>query len=118
VVDTFEPGQVEADVVGGPAGAEFPAACGELPDQVREAAVMRLAAGGAAQDRDDVVGVLFPVREERGCFGIEENEAGSVGRLVVVGEDRGVEGAATLARRDRRNSITSCRLSMVSGYGR
>jgi hypothetical protein len=40
VVELLDAGVVEADVVGGPAGAEFGALGGELADEVREVAVV------------------------------------------------------------------------------
>jgi hypothetical protein len=53
---------VEADVVGGPAGAEFLAAGCELTVQVGEALVVRVLARAAAEDGADVVRYLFPLR--------------------------------------------------------
>jgi hypothetical protein len=45
----------------GPAGAERLAVCGELADEVREVAVVRVTARGPAQDRDALAGNALPV---------------------------------------------------------
>src|ERR671923_2327141 len=56
VVEVLGAGVVEADVVGGPAGAELGALGGEFADEVREVAVVGVVAGRCAQNRDDVAG--------------------------------------------------------------
>ena len=80
VVEALGAGLVGADVVRGPAGAERLAAGGELADEVGEVAVVRVAAGFGAQDRDGVVGGAVPVDEEAFGARVEEDEAGVVGR--------------------------------------
>jgi hypothetical protein len=52
---------VEADVVGGPFGTEGLALGGDLPDQIGEVAVVGVAAGFGAGDRDDLVGHVVPI---------------------------------------------------------
>ncbi len=52
----FGAGVVEADVVGGPFGAERLALGGELADEVCEVAVVWAAAGFGAKDGDDLIG--------------------------------------------------------------
>ena len=80
VVEPFGAGAVVADVVAAPAGAEVVAAGGELADEVVELAVVRVAAGFGAQDRDADVGSRVPVGVEALAGRVEEREPGDVRR--------------------------------------
>jgi hypothetical protein len=87
-------GLVLAHVVRRPAGAEFLAAGGQLPDQVLKPPVMRVAAGLGAKVGHQVVGRTLPVGKELACAGAEEHEPGDVGRPDRVDEQLGVQGVA------------------------
>ena len=52
VVEVFDAGAVGADVVGAPAAAEVVAAGGQFADEVVQALVVGVLAGGGAQVRD------------------------------------------------------------------
>ena len=52
VVGDFDAGGVDPDVVGGPSDAELVAAGGQLPDQVRQLAVVRITTDLGAQQGD------------------------------------------------------------------
>jgi hypothetical protein len=86
MVEELDAAGVDPDVVRGPAPAELFAAGGQLPDQVREVPVVRVAAGFGAQQGDGVVGGLVVVAEELGRVRVEEDEPGGVGRSSRVGE--------------------------------
>ena len=73
-------GSVEAHVVRGPVGAECLALRGELADEVWEVSVVRVSAGGRAQDRGGLAGGALPVGVEGFGAWIEEDEAGVVRR--------------------------------------
>jgi hypothetical protein len=88
------PGLVLAHVMGRPAAAELLAADRQLPDQVLQPPVMRVAARLGAQIRHQVVGHILPVGKERTGAGTEEHEAGDVGRPHRVDKDLRVEGVA------------------------
>ena len=94
VVKALGAGLVVADVVRRPPGAELVAAGGQLADEVRELRVVRVAAGLGAQVRDEVRGGALPVGVEVLRGGVEEGEAGAVGRLLAALEHRRVQGAA------------------------
>ena len=94
VVEAFDPGAVEPDVVGGPPHAELVAAGGELADEVGQTSVVGVAAGFGAQDGDGVVGDGVPVDEELRRPRVEEQEAGRVRWLHRIVEHVGVEGVA------------------------
>ena len=98
VVEEFDAGGVDADVVGGPAGAELFAAGGELADQVGQVAVVGVAAGFGAQDGDGVVGDFVPVAEE----------------LVARGGRGRRTGRCWAARRGRRRRV---RTGLARGVG-
>jgi hypothetical protein len=74
-----------------PPDSEVVAAGGELPDQVGESPVVRIAAGLGAQQGDAVVGDSVPVAEELARLRVEEGEPGGVGRPDRVGVHRSVE---------------------------
>ena len=80
VVEALDAGDVEADVVRGPVGAEHLALRRELADEVREVAVVGVAAGGGAQHGDDVARGAVPVEVEVAGARVEEDEAGGVHR--------------------------------------
>ena len=75
--------------------AERLALGGELADQVRELAVVWVAAGFGSEDRDDLFGDVVPVVVEAFRAGVEEHEPGCV-RRAAWGEVGGVEGVAEL----------------------
>src|SRR3954447_4090658 len=72
MVEVLDAVEVEADVVRGPVGAERLALGGELADEVRQGAVLWVAAGGGAQHGDRVAGGAVPVEVEVAGAGIEE----------------------------------------------
>src|SRR3954453_10659594 len=80
----------------GPPPAERFAARRQLADEVRQRAVVGVAAGLVAQVGDEVLGGLLPVDEELLGGGVEEGEARAVGRLLAAVEQRRVERAAEL----------------------
>ena len=100
VVQPLDAGLVVADVVRGPPGAELRAAGGQLPDEVRQAAVIGVAAGLGAQVRDEVARGALPVGVEVVRRRVQEGEAGAVGRLLAALEHRRVERAAERVGRD------------------
>jgi hypothetical protein len=83
---------VQPDVVGGPAGPEGLAGGGQLPDQVGQPPVVRVAAGLATQDGHGVISGLVPVNVEVACSGVQEQEPGQVDRQLLAGQDRRVQG--------------------------
>ena len=85
-----------ADVVACPEGAEFFAAGGEFADEVVECAVVGVASGFGAQDRDAYVGGGIPVGVEASAGRVEEGEASDVRRSATVCVDVGVEGSCEL----------------------
>src|SRR2546421_12024440 len=93
-MEALAAGVVEPDVVRGPAGAEDLAACGQLPDEVREPPVVRVPPGLGTQDRDGVSRHLLPVGVEVGRARVEKDEARRVRRPVRAVEMLGVEGSA------------------------
>ena len=64
VMEVFCARAVVADIVGAPEAAEVLAACGQLPDEVVQTLVIRVAAGFGAQDRHASVGSGVPVGVE------------------------------------------------------
>jgi hypothetical protein len=110
VVEAFDAGAVELDVVGGPPHAELVAAGGELADEVGQTSVVGVAAGFGAQDGDGVVGDGVPVDEELRRAWVEEQEAGRVRWLDRVVEDVGVEGVAeTVGGEDVQATVADVR---------
>ena len=93
VAESLAAGPVEADVVGGPPGAEVLATGGKLADQLDELPVVGVAACLGAEHGGDVVGGALPVGEEVACGRVEVDEAGVVDGPARIGEERGVEGA-------------------------
>ena len=91
MVQPLGPGLVVADVVRRPPGAELGAAGRQLPDEVRQFAVVRVAAGLGAQVRDEILGGALPVGVEVLRGGIEEREPGAVRGLLPAVEHRRVE---------------------------
>jgi len=91
VVEALDAGAVEPDVVGGPADTELLAARGQLADHVGEPPVVGVASGLGAQEGHDVAGDALPVEVELGRAGVQEEEAGGVGRADRVAEDLGEE---------------------------
>jgi hypothetical protein len=91
VVDEFDAGGVDADVVGAPSAPELVAAGGQLSDEVRGLAVVGVATGFGAQKGDGVVGGLVPVAEEVRCLWVEEDEPGVVRWADRVGVDGRVQ---------------------------
>src|SRR5580698_4873700 len=64
VADALMAGAVEPDIVGGPPGAEYLTAGGELTDQLDQLLVLRVAASLRTEHGSDVVGGTVPVRKE------------------------------------------------------
>src|SRR5665811_2058256 len=89
-----------ADVVRCPEGAERVAAGGELADEVAELAVVRCAAGFAAEERHELLRRVVPVAVEAGGAGIEEEEAPEVRGPSGVHVHLGEQGAAERVGRD------------------
>jgi hypothetical protein len=87
-------GAVQPHVVGGPSGAELLAARGQLPDEVSQGLVERVAAGLSAQDPDGVVRGALPVDPEVLGRRIEEREPGVVRGAHRVAVERAVERTA------------------------
>src|SRR5438045_1685792 len=100
VMEVFGAGVLEADVVGGPAGAECVALRRQLADEIREATVVRVTAGFEAQDCHRVGRCAFPVGEEVGrALGIEKDKPGRVRRPGRTGVHLGAEAVLTSRRR-------------------
>jgi hypothetical protein len=64
MLEALHTGVVSVHVVPRPERAEEFASGGELADKVREFAVVRVAAGFGAEDRDGVMGDAIPVEVE------------------------------------------------------
>src|SRR2546425_320306 len=90
-MESLDASAVELDVVGGPADTELLAARGQLADQVGEPPVVGVASGLGAKEGHDVVGDPLPLDVELGRAGVQEDEAGGVGRAARVAEDLGEE---------------------------
>src|SRR5690348_5056562 len=93
VVQALGAGAVVAYLVLGPASAEGVAAGGELADEVGQGLVVGVAADFCPQGGDVLVGDGVPVRVELGGGGVQEGEAGGVGRSGRAVEDRCEQGA-------------------------
>src|ERR1700722_9612023 len=91
MVQVFDGGVVEADVVRGPADAELVALGGELADEVGEVPVVRVATGGPAQDGDGLAGGAIPVAVEGLGSRVEGHESGVVDRSGGGGIQLGVQ---------------------------
>src|SRR3954447_10953379 len=88
VVEPLDALRVQPDVVRGPQPAELVALRGELADQVREASVVRVAAGLGAEDRYRLPGGAIPVGVEGARVRIEEDEPPPVAGLPAAAEQR------------------------------
>jgi hypothetical protein len=95
VVKPLSPRPAESDIVGGPPHAEVVASRGELADEVREPAVVRVAPRLRPEGRDDIVRGAIPVDEELGRLRIEKHEACVIGRTNRVCEDIREQGMAS-----------------------
>src|SRR5947209_6216987 len=96
VTEFLGAGVVEADVVGGPAGAELVALGGKLADQLYEIAVVGFASCCCAENRDDVAGGAVPVDVELAGARVEEDVAGAVDWAGSAAEHVGEEGLCKL----------------------
>jgi hypothetical protein len=74
MVDEFDAGAVDLDVMRGPSPPEVVAAGGEFPDEVGEAPVEGEAAGLGPEQGDRVVGGFVPIPEEAGRVRVDEPE--------------------------------------------
>jgi hypothetical protein len=92
VVEVLHAGAVDAHVVRAPAAAEVVAAGGQLADQVVQALVVRVDAGGGAQVGHGHVGDQVPVGEEAAGGAVEEGEAADVRGVGRVGVQVAVHG--------------------------
>src|SRR5215212_11799464 len=79
VVQALDACVVEANVVRRPLGAERLALRRELSDELGQAAVVRVATGFGAQDRDQLIGHVVPIEVEVLGAGVEEREPGGIG---------------------------------------
>jgi hypothetical protein len=86
MAEVLEAGAVQADVVGGPQGAEFLAAGGQLADQARQGRIERVAACLGAQQFDGGARGVLEAGIEVAGGGVEELEPGEVGRADRTGE--------------------------------
>jgi hypothetical protein len=96
VVERLGAAAVVVHVVGGPAHPELLAAHRQLPDQLGQGPVGRVAARLGAQAAHGGVGDAVPVAVELGRLGVEEDEPGQVDRSDRVTERRRVQGVAEL----------------------
>src|SRR2546425_7803375 len=96
VVEVLDPGKVLAHVVGRPTGPELVATGGQLTDQVRQCAVVRVTASSSVQDRYGFVGRPVPVEIKGAGAVVEEDEPGVVGRTCRVVVNIAIQGVAEL----------------------
>ena len=82
MVEVLTSGAVQADVVGGPAGAEGVTAGGQFADQIGEGLVVGVAAGFGAQLATLSSAARSQSVEKVVGAGVKEGEAGVVGRLM------------------------------------
>ncbi len=106
MVESFGTGVVEADVVGGPFCAERVALGGELANEGREVAVVWVAAGFGAEDRDDLGGDVVPILVEVFCGVVAVVGDGAVGMSGVLAASRlGAERVIALSRNPVRQRL-------------
>ncbi len=96
----LDAGAVESHVMGCPPGAERLAAGCQLPDEVRQRPVVRVAPGLGPEHRDRVLGMALPVEVEPRGAGVEEDKPGSVGRPGGAVEYRREECLSQPVRRE------------------